>query len=168
MGVDLSLFNILHGLANKSPAADWLIIAVAKYLIFLVGVSILMWAIYNWKKQKDIQKVFASVVAAYAITIIISFIFYRPRPFIELGLTPLIAHSANSSFPSRHAAASFAMAQSIFLCNKKFGVILIMIAVLISISRVFAGLHYVSDILAGAIIGIGVPLIINKIFNRKK
>ena len=57
------------------------------------------------------------------------------------------------SFPSGHATFFFAMATAIYLYNKKWGIWFFVGAILISIGRVIAGLHYPSDILGGAIIG---------------
>ena len=113
----------------------------------------------------------------YAIVIILTwflngalkYLINRPRPF-EVGdaqaSAALLVHTP--SFPSGHAAAAFAIATFVFLCVKDSMSItrpdpilatLIILAVLIAVSRVQVGVHYVSDVVAGAILGIIVSLV---------
>jgi undecaprenyl-diphosphatase len=75
-----------------------------------------------------------------------------------------LSHSVSSSFPSGHAAFFFALSTVLLLYNKKFyprpkfwwgaGLFFFLASFLISIARVFVGIHWPSDILAGAAIGI--------------
>jgi len=57
------------------------------------------------------------------------------------------------SFPSGHAAGSFAFATFVMTLNRRAGMILLPIAMLIGLSRVALGVHYPSDVLAGAVLG---------------
>jgi undecaprenyl-diphosphatase len=80
---------------------------------------------------------------------------HRLRPY-DSGITHLlIAPSADYSFPSDHATASFAIAATFILHRMRRGGIVFSIAALLMIfSRVYVGTHYVSDVLGGALIGI--------------
>lgn len=79
----------------------------------------------------------------------------RPRPFVAFpGHRLLIAEPIGYSFPSGHAGSSFTAAFILRRANKKFGVPALLLAVLIAFSRVFLFVHYPSDILAGAILGV--------------
>jgi undecaprenyl-diphosphatase len=82
-------------------------------------------------------------------------IFQRPRPCIALTniITPL-GCNGTWSFPSNHAVNNFAAATFYFLLFPKLKWALFIPAALVAISRVYLGLHYPSDILGGAIIGI--------------
>ena len=71
------------------------------------------------------------------------------------------------SFPSGHAAIFFAIAMAIYFFNKKLGIVFFIGAVLIGFARIFTGIHWPSDVLAGAIIGIISGIIIIKLFFKK-
>jgi undecaprenyl-diphosphatase len=79
----------------------------------------------------------------------------RPRPFDVLPwLTTLIARPADFSFPSGHAAAGFAAAYALARgFSRRVSLPAYVLAALIAVSRVWVGVHYPSDILAGAIVG---------------
>ncbi len=81
--------------------------------------------------------------------------FARPRPCNALTdvLTPL-GCTGSYSFPSNHALNNFAAAMFFFRLFPKLKWILFIGAALISISRVYLGLHYPSDIFGGAVIGL--------------
>lgn len=80
--------------------------------------------------------------------------FARPRPFeLYEGLELLIAPPFGSSFPSGHAASSFAVASCLFAANRKLGGYALVIAAIISLSRIYLFVHFPSDVLAGAVIG---------------
>ena len=88
--------------------------------------------------------------------LIIKNIVQRPRPFYTIEeLSIIVSIPSEFSFPSGHSSSSFAAANGIFLAskNRKFSALFIL-ATLIAISRVYVGVHYLSDILAGAIVGI--------------
>jgi len=79
----------------------------------------------------------------------------RPRPCIvhpEYAL--LIARPEDFSFPSGHAAASFGAAAVILYSDGKLGVAALVLAALIAFSRLYLYVHYPSDVLAGAALGV--------------
>lgn len=77
----------------------------------------------------------------------------RKRPFIELKKESMVKHKENGSFPSNHSASAMIIAFAFFYINDKAGVIVFIMAVITGLSRVFAGLHYLSDVIAGFFIG---------------
>lgn len=112
-----------------------------------------------------------AALGALAVDFIISLIYFRLRPFVALGFDPLISESSLSkSFPSDHAAAAWALAASLWFHRKKFrltyGVVLM--AVLVALGRVLAGVHYLGDVLAGATVGAGIAIIAQYGFRRYK
>ena len=79
----------------------------------------------------------------------------RVRPcFVEAIQSPLLEMAyTDPSFPSGHAASSFAVATAIFCCNKKWGVLALLAAALMGFTRLYLFVHYPTDVLAGAVIG---------------
>ena len=94
----------------------------------------------------------------------------RIRPSSPLNPISAILHFVNDSrggtfgFPSSHAANTFALAAfiSLMLRKKLITFSLIMWASIISISRIYLGFHYPTDVIAGALIGIGLAYIFYK------
>lgn len=84
----------------------------------------------------------------------------RERPYIKYGTEPLI-HKKNTgeSFPSRHTASAFIIAMSAFSLSPVLAVILLFIAAVIGLTRILAGVHFVSDILAGMAISVSIGII---------
>lgn len=79
----------------------------------------------------------------------------RPRPFVtHTDLTPLLDPGDRWSFPSGHALSSFAAATALFFFHKKTGLLAYLLAVCIAFSRLYASVHYPTDVLAGAVLGI--------------
>jgi len=80
--------------------------------------------------------------------------FHRPRPFLTIkGLVPVITpHSF--SFPSGHATLAAALTVVLAYHFPKTRYFVIAVALLVGISRVYLGVHYLSDVLAGYILGI--------------
>ena len=82
----------------------------------------------------------------------------RPRPVLE-GLPPLGGAPSSLSFPSAHAVSSFAVATAMVRVDPATAGALL-VALAISICRPYLGMHYPSDVLAGALIGVALGLIV--------
>ena len=78
----------------------------------------------------------------------------RPYEMVQ-GLIPLIGRPGDYSFPSGHTCASFAAAGVYWrMLPKKFGIPLVILAAMIAFSRLYVGVHYPTDVLAGLLIGL--------------
>jgi membrane-associated phospholipid phosphatase len=82
----------------------------------------------------------------------------RPRPVLE-GLPPLGGAPSSLSFPSAHATASFACATAMTRIAPE-AALLFVLAAGIAACRPYLGMHYPSDVLAGAILGTGLGLVV--------
>ncbi|HVY78046.1 MAG TPA: phosphatase PAP2 family protein [Solirubrobacterales bacterium] len=82
----------------------------------------------------------------------------RPRPVLE-GLPPLGGAPSSLSFPSAHALSSFAVATAMFRVDPATAGALV-VALLLSLGRPYLGMHYPSDVLAGALLGILLGLLV--------
>jgi len=95
---------------------------------------------------------------AIALNYVVKLIFKRPRPVLE-GLPPLGGAPSSLSFPSAHATSSFAVATAMTRVDS-WGALAFILALALSLGRPYLGMHYPSDVLAGALLGIGLGLIV--------
>jgi len=157
MPIDVKIFYFFNNLAGRWPIFDTVIIFFADYFGYFVAaffISMLFSVPFYKNKLKIFSITVISVVLSrLVITEIIRFLYCRPRPFMAYAVSQLVDEN-HCSFPSGHAAFFFALAMAIYFYNKKLGAWFFAAAVLIALARVSAGIHYPTDILAGAVIGI--------------
>jgi len=164
--MDYYFFNLINGFAGKYFWLDTLAIFFAKYFGYILIFLLFLFLVKNFKKYwlMIIQTFLAAILARFVIVEIIRYFLPRPRPFLEFPVNLLLAPSSQASFPSGHAAFYFAIAVVLFFYNKKTGILFFLASFLISISRVFVGIHWPSDILVGATIGIFSGWLIYRLF----
>ncbi len=91
----------------------------------------------------------------------------RPRPYVTYPeLTALLDPGDKWSFPSAHAFTAFASATALSVFHKKSSLLAFIIAGLIAFSRLYACVHYPTDVLAGALLGILCGLIAGWLADR--
>ncbi|MCL4437537.1 phosphatase PAP2 family protein, partial [Patescibacteria group bacterium] len=88
-----------------------------------------------------------------------------PRPFDYFHFTPLISESGNS-FPSGHAAFFFAIAIIILFWRPKWGWFFVGSSILLSIARIYVGVHWPLDIIGGAVIGLASGFAVYYLFKK--
>ena len=170
MTLDVKLLYLFNNFAGKSQIFDTLIVFLAEYLQYVlvaVFLMLLYFSVYSRREQLYIFGVttISIIIARFGITEIIRFFYHRPRPFLIFSISKLLSNGwfysdTEWSFPSGHSAFFFAMAMAIYLYNKKWGVWFFIAAILMNISRIVAGVHYPSDILGGAVVGIAVGCLV--------
>lgn len=84
----------------------------------------------------------------------------RPYNIIE-QLNTFGIDLSDYSFPSGHTTASFSLATTLALNIPKLSIVVFLLAAIIAISRIYLGVHYPTDVVAGVILGIGCPIIVH-------
>jgi len=145
-----------------------IIVFLGEYLAYILAAGVL---VFWWRNRKTNPKflwqaVAAAILARGIITELIRLFWDRPRPFIENNITPFIEHAASPSFPSGHATLFFALGAIVYFYNKKAGILFLLGALILSLARVLAFLHWPSDILAGATIGIACAFLVMQVSQR--
>ena len=97
----------------------------------------------------------ALVLSLLCTNVVLKNLFTRTRPWLVVeGLTALVAEHDPNSFPSGHTSASFAAAAALYRCvPKKWGVLALVAAALMGLSRLYVGVHFPSDVIAGVLVG---------------
>ncbi|HXR31419.1 MAG TPA: phosphatase PAP2 family protein [Solirubrobacterales bacterium] len=95
---------------------------------------------------------------AIGLNYVVKLVVRRPRPVLE-GLPPLGGAPSSLSFPSAHATSSFAVATAMARVEPLGGLAFIL-ALALSLGRPYLGMHYPSDILVGALLGVGLGLVV--------
>jgi len=133
-------------------------LGLSKY--YLIGFFIIFLLTYKYKK--DISKaslyIFSSVALSGIIVLLIKFIFarYRPPKFIHeqlFGFNWFDFGYIVNSFPSGHSATAFSVFTAFAMLMPKYKWLFLIFAALIALSRVAIGVHFLSDILVGSLIG---------------
>ena len=91
----------------------------------------------------------------------------RPYEYVE-GMKLLIATPDDFSFPSGHTLSSTVAAAILTMGDKRFGYFAIPLAVILAFSRLYLYVHFLTDVLGGAVIGAVISIVIYFIFFRKK
>lgn len=86
---------------------------------------------------------------------------HRVRPCFSVeGVQALIGQPHSPSFPSSHAANSFGAATVLFAAQRRWWALGFLVAAAVSFSRIYVGVHYPSDVLGGAALGIGCGVLV--------
>lgn len=155
-------WSLLHWVNVGVATRDWLedpstalaALAVPLYAVATFG----LWFVarpYQGTRWK-LASVSALTAAALAMAAnqAIARLWERPRPYVTHDMSHVLAApSPDPSFPSDHAAAAFAIAFAVLAFSRAAGLGFLAGATLIGLSRIALGLHYPSDVLAGAVVG---------------
>ncbi|WP_258110596.1 undecaprenyl-diphosphatase [Alicyclobacillus sp. SP_1] len=159
---DVVLYHFVNNLSGHVAILDAIMIVLAKDAPFLyAALFIVAWFTLPREDSKIRHGLIVSVLAgilALVVNVVISHIWFRPRPFAVLPngtFHQLIAHSNDASFPSDHASGSFAFAFGVYRrgpiwIRRSF----MALAILVAIARVYVGLHWPTDVVAGVVVGL--------------
>jgi len=158
------IFYYLNSLTGKNSIFDGFIVFSARYLIIILFVFCALF-LFKISKKTFISLFFALVIATLLTQL---FKFFMPinRPFVNREVNLLFEPPYDSSFPSNHAVLAGICAFSLFFYKKKAGILAILAAVLIGLARIFAGVHWPIDVLAGLLLSFLVSLITKRVLIR--
>ena len=147
---------ILRLNSGSHPAADQLMLWATRMGnggLAWIAVSLIMMGM-GWRLE-GLMTLLALSLTAFLINLVIKPMFTRKRPYeILKSVRTMIAPPFGSSFPSGHAASSFAAASMLWFFNMPFRHLALVLALLIAVSRVYLMVHFPSDVLVGVVSGI--------------
>ncbi len=147
-----------------------IIIVCAKYLFF---VSVIVACFYFLTSTKSNKKKMLSIglisgLISYILLKISALIFSSPRPFVVDHIVPLIPHAADNGFPSDHTLLTMWLAGVLFLFNRRLGIILAVISLIVGITRVLALVHHPVDIVGSVGIAVVSVMVTKLIFDYQR
>ncbi len=130
------------------------VVCLASYLYLIVAILALV-AFFMATRDEKLRLVAMALIAlplAYILGVLSGLVISSPRPFVVDNVQPLIRSSTDNGFPSDHTLLSMVLAMLIFAVNKKFGVLLIVLAAGVAVGRVSAHVHHPIDVIGSTII----------------
>lgn len=123
-------------------------------LIMFVSYGILIVFMF-FSDIKIFARITLSPLTVFAIVTLFRKIFNRPRPYEKFATTSVFGkNKKGESMPSRHTACAFIIAMAFMYVSIPLGIAYLIISTLIMISRVLAGVHFISDVIAGMAISL--------------
>jgi len=162
---DRNDFNVVRHFANSTSWLHGFMVFMAKYGIVFLAIALLV----GWwlgRRENSPRKVAIAVWSALAALVALALVqpisnaAREQRPFVNHPeVHKLIAHAADYGFPSDHATAAGAVAAGLLFLSWRLGVVTTLVALLIAFSRVYVGVHFPQDVLAGLALGAVVAVI---------
>ena len=146
---------------HRIGALDWFFEALSYIGSFGLVWLVLAVAIsgFSWSRPWLWTRVGATILIAESVSGALKVWFDRDRPPLSEPIPKtLVELPSTSSFPSGHATVSFACATVLALAVPRLRAPLFVLAALIAYSRVYVGVHYPFDVLAGAALGVGIAI----------
>ncbi len=131
------------------------------YGVFLVIFLTILFLAYK-KDQTLLFNCLTSLAVTLLVTVVLKELVDRPRPYELYEVVSAAGADYLPSFPSGHAALSFALATSVVLRRRVIGGVLLFLATIFSLGRVVALVHYPTDIAFGMLVGVSVALFVDR------
>ena len=172
MSLDVMLFRQINGWAGRIPVLDgfmrllmndYFVPTVMSFILLALWFSGADRAVRRTNQQTVVMAVL-SLLLANGVVKLCNLVYFRPRPFDSLTDVHLLFYKPwDPSWPSNAGAVGFAFATAVWLSHRRLGALMLVLAALFAFARVFGGVHYPTDVLAGAGIGIGAAWVVRRL-----
>ena len=157
--LDDAVYSFFRGFTSKIFDFFFLFITNLTFvLIFFIAVP----SLFFYKNRKDLFSLWTAVILSFIISFILKIVVSRQRP--EEAIVGNFLGLNDYSFPSTHSMLVFSVLP-IMIQKTRHGKIYLLMAALVAFSRVYLNVHYLSDIVFGAILGYCIGFLILKKHN---
>lgn len=168
---DYAVFTWINGLAGRNGLLDALMKASCNdHLIpFTIGFMVIVLAMHGRTRNEDRDnlaaavRLFLSIAVASALLQLAVTLVHRPRPFVDHEVNLLFYRPTDWSFPSNPATVVFTFFFSALFSDRRFGWWFLPPALLMSFARVFCGVHYPGDVVAGVLVAAAGAYIVHRV-----
>jgi len=147
-------------------AAAIIFAATKLHIVILLIAGCSLFFISSAQRIKILLTALTALPIVFVVSRIASQLFYNPRPFVTDGVGSLFPHVADNGFPSDHALLVATVASLVFIYNRKLGIGLFVLGLMVGIARVLAGVHHTLDIVGSFAIAIILTYLTQVLFSK--
>ncbi len=169
---DSEILRWLNEWAGQSEPADLFLkygatLGLPLIAVVSLGVLLLLPESKSARRWSLVAALFVAIGAVIAAVMGVNFLAWkllntlilRPRPYIASFVNLLLTEQGDNSFPSGETALCFACAMTVFLRSRKAGTGLLLASAVVGAARMFCGVNYPTDVVAGGVLGVCLSLI---------
>ncbi|MDM5331705.1 undecaprenyl-diphosphatase [Neobacillus sp. CF12] len=159
------LFRLINDLGKEYTLFNPIVVFIAEYMVIILAIAVFTFWLTRVNKNRImvICGIFTFVIAEI-FGKIAGKIHSNHQPFAELSnVNQLIEKAVDNSFPSDHTILFFSFCVTFCLYRGARGFFWVLLAFLVGVSRIWVGVHYPADIMAGAIISICTAIIVIRV-----
>ena len=156
--MDQHVFYALHHFLETHLWLKKPVIFCAAVLPWILAVCYVAGGFFLLISRRAVNNYFLGPALAFILVTALRKIINRPRPFEVYGIASLVSHGKGESFPSRHTASALIIAFALGGIWPFFRPLFFTLACLVALSRLLTGVHYLTDVLAGAAISLFIGL----------
>lgn len=151
---NIKIFRMINDLGKEYPALNPIMVFITEYTIYFLALAVILFWLSRGKQRRmmvicgSLSFILAEIAGRVA-----GMLHHNQQPFAELSnVNQLIEKTVGNSFPSDHTMVFFAFCTSFWLLSRKIGILWMILAATVGISRIWVGVHYPFDVAVGAII----------------
>ncbi|HDR6312011.1 TPA: undecaprenyl-diphosphatase [Bacillus cereus] len=152
---NIDIFRAINDLGKQYSFLNSTMVFLAEYMVYIFALIMLAyWFTGSRRTRMIVIQAMVAFVIAEVIGKIAGTFHLNYQPFAVLpDVNKLVNHTVDNSFPSDHTILFFSICFSFWLVRKKTGLLWLILAFCVAISRIWVGVHYPFDIAIGALIG---------------